>query len=81
MLPNNRAWTKENTPQRVENILLAIRRNQTELAALLGVSIQTVNRWYNGHAAPRSIAARMLTRLETIYVLRRTDNEQTEGDC
>ena len=37
---------------------------QEEFAHVLGVTVSTVNRWENGHAAPSKPARRAIVRLE-----------------
>jgi transcriptional regulator with XRE-family HTH domain len=53
-------WTVKNTPARMAAFLALVRKNKTEAAALLGVSITTISRWANGHYIPDFRARRSI---------------------
>lgn len=53
-----------NVPARLRRLRTALGLTQTELAARLGVSFASVNRWERGHTSPASLAWQSILRLE-----------------
>jgi transcriptional regulator with XRE-family HTH domain len=69
--------------QRVRRVRLQIGMSQEQLAAELGVSFATVNRWENGHTNPSHLALKQFEQLcnarhiETSNGKTRTDRGQS----
>jgi DNA-binding transcriptional regulator YiaG len=53
-------WTLKNAPARMATFLSLVRKNKTEAAMLLGVSVTTISRWSNGHYVPDFRARRSI---------------------
>lgn len=54
-------------PQEIADLIRELRQqlglSQEKLAAKLGVSFRTVNRWENGHAVPSALALKQVEKL------------------
>ena len=60
--------TAPDYPSRIKNLRQRYGLSQKRLAALMGVSFATVNRWENGHVQPTLLAQKQIARAEILGI-------------
>ena len=65
------------SPEEIKDIRVRLEMSQQALAELVGVSLNTVNRWERGHTRPLRMARR---RLEELASKARRETKKNLGD-